>query len=106
MASNDQILSKPILSKPTKEHIIDQIIRFDLSGWNVHDCSICGYKCGYRFKITKQNKVLISYDNGCNCMYGARQSRSSSIGELIEHINMQDNENVIQEYNKFWNWNQ
>jgi hypothetical protein len=105
MTSNDQILSKPILSKPTKEHILDQIIRFDHERWNIHTCSICGYECGYIFKITKQNNVLVSYDNGCYCT-SVPQQRRTSIQNLIEHINMQDNENVIQEYNKFWNWNQ
>lgn len=32
--------------------------------WPVHDCSICGYTCGYYLYLEKPY-----YDSGCNCVY-------------------------------------
>lgn len=38
--------------------------------WNVHNCSICGYKCGYVI-----NGDNVYYDSGCDCVMGGLEPR-------------------------------
>lgn len=70
----------------------------DIKRWNIHDCSMCGYQCGY---IIRDNGVF--YDSGCGCSHGPL--RESSFEEIAEHYNMQSNKKVIKEMDKFWGFN-
>lgn len=66
--------------------------------WIIHHCSMCGYPCGFHFS-KDQNTVL--YDNGCNCT-GGYGGRGSSWKEVADHYNLQSNQKVIEEFDKFW----
>lgn len=74
--------------KQVKEKVITK--------WLMHDCSICGYHCGYYFKGDE-----VKYDIGCNC--GSRQPLDPRTWENVaEHYNMQTDKDVIKEMDKFW----
>lgn len=38
----------------------------NITFWGVHNCSMCGYECGYVIQGD-----YVSYDAGCNCTYGS-----------------------------------
>jgi len=76
-----------------------------ITKWNMHDCSICGYKCGY---IIRGDKV--TYDPGCDCVNGPE--RESSWDHLADHYNRNQRENnehieqkFIDEMDEFWGFN-
>lgn len=69
----------------------------EITFWPIHDCSMCGYECGY---IIDGDRV--SYDNGCDCVYNP--PRQSNWQELADHYNRQQNEHVIAEMDAFWNF--
>lgn len=83
-----------------------------ITRWNIHDCSICGYKCGY--VIGRDRNVF--YDSGCNCVTYGPALRLSSWDDLAAHYNgnagREDAEvhaakypgfvNVILKMNDFW----
>jgi hypothetical protein len=53
----------------------------DLYQWSIHDCSLCGYDCGFIF----DREGNVSYDSGCYC---SRQPvRPSSWEEVADHYN-------------------
>jgi len=68
----------------------------EITGWDSHGCSLCGYVVGYKFKDGH-----VGYDNGCDCT-GGQNVRMSSWEEVAESYNMQSNENVIRKMNEFW----
>jgi len=68
-----------------------------LTRWQMHDCSICGYKCGYIF-----DGARVFYDNGCNCISYYNPPRESSWTEVADHYNLQVSPCVIEEYDRFW----
>lgn len=53
----------------------------NITRWNIHECSMCGYACGY---VIRGDNV--GYDNGCNCVWGG--IRPSSWQELTNAYNM------------------
>lgn len=54
----------------------------NISFWEVHDCSMCGYKCGY---VIRGEEVF--YDAGCNCTYGG-SLEPRSWQDLVNAYNM------------------
>lgn len=66
-----------------------------ITRWLIHDCSMCGYHCGFYFR----GKV-VEYDNGCGCVMNPRSPRTWE--DVAEHYNMQTNKKVIKEMDKFW----
>lgn len=73
----------------------EQATKNNIKEWRIHDCSICGYPCGYIFE---EDRVL--YDSGCDCSYGGESLRDWD--DVAEHYNMQTNEDVIKKMNLFW----
>lgn len=81
----------------------------NVTRWNIHGCSICGYQCGY---VIQGDDV--GYDSGCNCSWGG--IRPSSWGAVAEHYNLNAGSSdakerfeknprfgeVIREMNAFW----
>ncbi len=70
--------------------------------WNIHNCSICNYPCGYVFCPDHER---VAYDSGCDCV------REININEcswekLAEHYNMQKNTDYIKEMNEFWGFDE
>jgi hypothetical protein len=51
----------------TAEELKDQAKRLGLSFYPVHDCSLCGYKCGYVISAD----LGLEYDSGCYCTSGS-----------------------------------
>ena len=64
--------------------------------WGIHECSMCGYGCGY--KIDGDN---LYYDNGCDCSYGGGPE-PRNWENLASHYNMQSSEKYKKEMDKFW----
>ncbi len=85
---------------PNASFFEKQVIDQNMSKWNMHDCSLCDYKCGFVFKL-KGDKVKVYYDSGCHC---SRSSlRLDTFDNVIKHIEIQSNEKIITEYAKYWN---
>lgn len=85
---------------PSKDFLKKQIIDKRIKKWNVHDCSICNYKCGFIFDTCKQDNVTLLYDCGCYCLY--QPPRTASFEQVINHMQIQSNLDVINEYKLFW----
>lgn len=67
-----------------------------ITKWPVHDCSICGYPCGYIFQ-----EGLVGYDSGCDCVnYTNIQLRSYE--DVAEFYNRQTHPDYVAIMNKFW----
>lgn len=83
--------------KRTKEELMKQIKEHDIKRWTIHNCSMCGYPCGYL--IEGDN---IFYDCGCDCV-SYRDIHPSSIEELTADFNRnrkENNPNISDEYLK------
>lgn len=68
-----------------------------ITKWPMHDCSICGYHCGFLIAGDEVN-----YDSGCDCITFGPVINLSSWEDLADHYNRQKNEHVIGEMNLFW----
>lgn len=72
----------------------------NISRWAIHDCSICGYQCGYVFRGDD-----VFYDSGCNCTnFDGFQLRS--FADVASHYNMQRNPDYIKKMDEFWGFKQ
>ena len=70
--------------------------KLNLSKWPVHDCSICGYSCGYVFDGNN-----VGYDSGCDCVTW-ENIRPSSWADVADFYNMQHSPKIIEAMNRFW----
>jgi hypothetical protein len=83
----------------TEEEFKKQVEVKEITFWPHHDCSICGYVCGYHFK-----NGHVGYDNGCYCTgrsYGENIT-SRTWSDLAEAYNIQTHPEVISEMDEFW----
>lgn len=55
--------------------------------WKVHDCSMCGYPCGYLF-----NDDEVAYDSGCDCVRYSPVIQPRTYADVANQINMQNDE--------------
>ena len=78
------------------EHFKNQVIEKDISFWNVHNCSLCQYECGFHFPNGD-----VSYDNGCYCTDG-QNLRPSNWEDVAGQYNMQTHPNAIKKMDEFW----
>lgn len=67
----------------------------NITEWRMHDCSLCGYKCGFKFIDEK-----VFYDNGCYCVM--MSPRLCSWESVANHYNIQTDEDIIKKYKEFW----
>lgn len=65
--------------------------------WRMHDCSLCGYECGFLFRDGE-----VYYDPGCMCMGGAIERRSWE--DVAAHYSIQSSSSVLKEYDAFWHF--
>ncbi len=72
-----------------------QVKAKNITRWLIHDCSMCGYHCGYYFDGDK-----VEYDNGCGCSMQPRSPRTWD--SVAEHYNMQTNKKGIKKMDEFW----
>jgi hypothetical protein len=85
------------------EELKEQATKIGLHRWRVHNCSMCGYPCGYEIH---DNEVF--YDSGCDCVsYSNIQPRSWE--DLANSYNMNQPENnpdisqkYLDELNDIW----
>ena len=86
---------------PDKEFFKQQVLKNKIRKWNMHNCSLCNYNCGYIFEIL-DNDVDVYYDHGCNCVT-FHDISCRDFDSVIIHIKIQSNYDVIKEYLDFWN---
>ena len=70
-----------------------------ISRWNIHDCSICNYPCGFVF-----DDGVVGYDPGCDCT-GRYWLEARTWDDVAQQYNMQDHPDVIAKYDAFWGFN-
>jgi len=87
------------MNRKTELDFRNQALKNNIHFWKVHDCSICGYGCGYIFFNEGWPEVV--YDSGCDCT--RRYIKEKSTWDSVStYYNMQRNENVIKEMDEFW----
>lgn len=86
----------------TAEQFKQQVAKKNILKWPVHDCSMCGYECGYLFNYEGYEVV---YDNGCYCT-GITRNSQRSWEDVLEHYNLQTHPDVIKEMDKFWGFSE
>lgn len=64
----------------TAHEFREKAMEKSITRWNIHECSMCGYPCGY---VIEGDSV--GYDSGCGCMWGGIQP--SSWGGIADHYN-------------------
>ena len=82
-----------------EEALKEKVLEKGIKKWHIKDCSLCDYPCGFLFTIAN-GKVFVNYDAGCWCC--PEVPRISSFGDVLEHIELQSDEQVIERYQKFW----
>jgi len=83
----------------TAEEFREQAKARNIKRWPIHDCSMCGYECGYLFNEAGE----VAYDSGCDCVLSLGDRISPREWENVaEHYNMQSSENYIKEMDEFW----
>ena len=71
--------------------------RNNITSWPIHDCSICGYQCGY---IIKGDEVF--YDNGCDCINGPSNIQQVDWHNIANMYNLQKHPPVIAKMKTHW----
>ena len=84
---------------PTIDFLKGQVITKIISRWDIHNCSICGYKGGFIF-IIKGEDVEVKYDSGCYCI--RMPPSTQNFQQIVDHIGMQTHPVVIEQYKQFW----
>lgn len=84
---------------PTVDFLMEQIIKYNITKYNIHNCSFCDYECGYIF-TTNNTKIEVRYDNGCYCYRVAPKLRN--LEDVIEHMSIQNKKNAIDDIKQFW----
>lgn len=89
----------------TIEEFKKQAKEKNITRWDIHDCSMCGYWCGYEIRGD-----IVTYDSGCDCVWGGEHT--SSWEELAESYNQntpEKNPLISEKYTKetddFWGFN-
>jgi hypothetical protein len=95
-----------VATKDTRKQLSDFRQAIEDNGikrWNIHNCSMCGYACGYVINSPDD----IWYDSGCDCSYGAL--RPSSLVDIADHYNRNQpienpriKQKALDKMNKFW----
>lgn len=87
----------------TSEDFKKSVEENDIQFWPVHNCSMCGYECGFIFNVmTNRTLQPVSYDAGCRCT-----RRYVLEPRTWDHVAHQYNLNInnpttMKEYNEFW----
>lgn len=87
--------------KPTRARLEAFVLKSGLKKWDIHDCSLCGYACGYRFVPDEQGRTVdVYYDSGCHCLRAPQRPRTWD--DVIGHVTMQTNPDTIKRHKEFW----
>lgn len=84
-----------------KTRIDFQVAAYNLQPpkWKIRDCSICGYPLSYVFSPDYEE---VGFDSGCDCSFRGSNINQVSWNQVANYYNMQTDENIIKEMNKFW----
>ena len=74
------------MKKITVEELKKAVKEKGIKRWIIHECSMCGYPCGYYFAGDK-----VKYDAGCNCVD-------------YQDISERTWEEVVNQYNRQIDW--
>lgn len=77
-----------------------RIEKSSIKRWTIHNCSLCGYPCGFLFRGDK-----VFFDCGCYCVT-THEVRKSNLSEVCGHYNIQDSTEYIQKMDEFWGFNE
>lgn len=80
----------------TEEDFKKAVEERNITEWRIHNCSLCGYPCGYVF-----NEGRVGYDSGCDCTGGSHLS-SRSYWDVAHFYNTQTNPEYIAKMDEFW----
>jgi hypothetical protein len=73
------------MEKVTAEAVKEHIKSNGTKRWKLHNCSMCGYPCGYIFS----DDGSVDYDSGCDCVSYGPNITPRNYGDLAETLNMQ-----------------
>lgn len=85
--------------KKTGDEFKAQAQRYRILEWRMHECSICGYPCGFVFQGD-----VVKYDSGCNCVSAGLNLQPRAWEAVADHYNLQTNPEYIAEMNTFWHF--
>lgn len=78
----------------TSEELKEQAKKIGLKKWKVHECSMCGYPCGYIIESER-----ISYDPGCYCSGGYVEERTwQDLADQYNRNQPERNKQINQSY--------
>ena len=77
-------------------------VKHGIHEWKSHDCAICGYIVGWLFG---EEHELVIFDHGCDCT-GRRSHSTKTWEDVANNYNIQTNEKVIAEMDKFWGFSE
>lgn len=80
-----------------KEDFQLQAERNNITRWNMHNCSICDFACGYVFI-----DGLVYYDSGCDCTNQGQNLKLRSWQNVADFYKSQSKESVIAKMDEFW----
>lgn len=93
-------INKGYFSKmKTGEDFKKSAIENNIDYWPVHNCSMCGYECGYIFFMFEEAEV--AYDHGCDCTR-RRDKSKRDWSDVADQYNMQKHPDVIKKMNEYW----
>jgi hypothetical protein len=72
------------MKKITAEELKQAIKEKGITRWDIHECSMCGYLCGYVF-VGEQ----VFYDSGCDCMSYGNKLNPRNWGDVVDQYNRQ-----------------
>lgn len=72
----------------TPEQVKAAVEKAQRKFWKVHDCSMCGYPCGYRFG----DAGAVAYDSGCYCVNYCPNIQPRDFADVARQINVQNDE--------------
>ena len=84
--------------KRLPEHFKEAVKRLGISRWNVWNCSMCGYECGFVFR----NDDSVFYDPGCGCVTHNVPLEPRTWEDVANFYNIQKNENIIAKMDALW----
>lgn len=88
--------------KKNPQEFQESAIKHNISRWPTHDCSICGYKCGYVFSPDKRH---VGYDSGCDCVsyHAIRHADWERVAKIYNEALSPDER---KEADVFWGFNE
>lgn len=85
------------MKKITIDDFKKSVAENGITRWNVHNCSMCNYTCGFIF-----NEGNVFYDSGCDCVIYKMTYALASWEQVLDYYNSQTDPTYINEIHKFF----